>query len=107
MKRYVTSIALVSAMLALSGMAWASGSVDLDKKQLREGLASRIENAIKQKRPNSQIDVQPSHVELQRVEPTSVSVEDTGILLLAIKASVESPVGKDDNPLWRCSLKTQ
>ena len=94
MERYVTSIALVGVMLALSGMAWASGSVDLDKKQLREGLASRIENAIKQKRPDSQIDVKPSHVKLQRVEPTSASVEDMDIPLYAIKASVKSPVGK-------------
>lgn len=89
MRKHIVSITAFTVMLALAGAAWAGG---LNKEQLRKGIAARIENAIKQRRPDAQVDLGSSDVKLQRIEPTSVSVEDTEIALYAIKARVKSPV---------------
>lgn len=94
MKQFVYPLAAF-ALLALANMVWAGGPVDgLNKEQLRKGVASRVEGAIKQKQPQADVDLGPSDVQLQRIEPTSVSVTDSEIPLYAIKAQVSSPVGK-------------
>ena len=92
MKKFVMPL-VMGMVLVMSGLGWSGQSTaKLDKKQLREGLASRIEGAIKQKRPQAQVDLCPSDVALKRIKPTSVSIQDKQIPLYAVKANIASPV---------------
>jgi hypothetical protein len=63
----------------------------LDREALKQGLAARIEGAVKQKQPGAQVDIAPSDVKIRPIEPTSVSINDAEIPLYAVKAEVASP----------------
>lgn len=100
MKKYLTPVMAAGVVLVGAGLVWAGASVSgLDKEKLRNGIADRIESAVNQKRPDADVELGPSDVKLQRVQPTSVSIHDAEIPLYAIKASVSPPAqNKGEKP---------
>jgi len=82
-------IALISVLSVLFTVSCASA--ELNKSAFKKNIASRVENAIKKTKPDAQIDIKPRHIELNRVVPTSVKLDNHQMDLYAVRASLQAP----------------
>lgn len=115
-KKLLSSAGLVGALacfvllcLASSAPASQPSGSELDKEQLKAGIAERVENMLVQQQSGNN-DNRPSitgeNIRLKQVEPVSVTVDDQKIALFAVKAGLEFSGGNPAEDIMMVVDKT-
>lgn len=82
--------------LAASVQATQTDAPGLDTKQLKAGIAERVENMIARQQPNNENrqPVSGENIKVKKVEPVSIGVDGHELSLFAVKAGLTFPGGR-------------